>query len=81
MGASDKRLVADMVAAINGVPGWRCARGKGKWVVYPADGGPIMQISLTPSDHRWVDNTASRLRRRGWPDDVPIPGTHRAPGR
>lgn len=73
MGASDKRLVQDLVLAINRQDGWRCVRGTGKWVVYPPDRGPIMQISLTPSDHRWHANTVARLRQRGWPRDVRLP--------
>jgi hypothetical protein len=73
MGASDKRLVRDLVATINRQDGWRCERNNGKWVIYPPDKGPIMAISLTPSDHRWHQNTLAHLRRRGWPPDARLP--------
>jgi hypothetical protein len=48
--------------------GWRVAKTKRGWVLYPANKsfGPIT-LHKTPSDHRAWKNTLARLRRAGAP--------------
>ncbi len=46
--------------------GWHCRKtGKGHVFCYPPDGGRMVDVANTPSDHRTVPNTRSYFRRTG----------------
>lgn len=47
--------------------GWWCKKSPktGHVMCYPPDGGRMVLVANTPSDHRTVPNTRSALRRSG----------------
>ena len=48
--------------------GWRVQRGR-HVKLYAPDGVTVVTVAATPSDHRWLANTVSRMRKAGfkWP--------------
>lgn len=80
MGADRKREVKIMLERIraHAADGWRVSDHprSGHWVVYPplppGARGFVCTIPSTPSDHRSMANTRTKLHRAGWPKDWPL---------
>lgn len=63
-GSKDRDVDAMVEAAWTA--GWWCTRaGSGHVKCYPPDGGRMVVVASTPSDHRTVPNTRSAFRRAG----------------
>ncbi len=45
--------------------GWWCRPGGGHACCYPLDGGRMVVVANTPSDHRTIPNTKSAFRKSG----------------
>ncbi len=46
--------------------GWRVEERGARFMCFSPDGRTIVPIHKTPSDHRWLKNTLSELRKGGF---------------
>jgi len=47
--------------------GWRVEFSRGHYKLYAPNGDPRpITVASTPSDHRWLVNTVSKMRRHGF---------------
>lgn len=65
---SKGKEVKELIAQVQSWQGWRVEEKAKGWMIYPPDKtlSPVM-VHRTPSDHRWLKNTMSELRKRGAP--------------
>ena len=65
---SKNKEVKQLLAQIESWQGWRIEEKAKGWMVYPPDKTLSgVMIHGSPSDHRWLKNTMSELRKRGAP--------------
>lgn len=65
---SKTKEVKQLVAQIATWNGWRIEQKSAGWMVYPPDKTKSgVMIHSSPSDHRWLKNVMSELRKRGAP--------------
>lgn len=65
---SKNKEVKELMALVMTWAGWRVEEKAHGWMVFPPDknlSGVV--IHKTPSDHRWLKNAKSELRKRGAP--------------
>lgn len=63
--ASMKKEIKALLAEAD-KQGWRVNETKDGWQLFAPDGVNIVTIHGTPSDHRALANTVTRLRRYGF---------------
>jgi hypothetical protein len=65
---SKTKEVKQLLALIATWQGWRIEPKTHGWMVYPPDRNLSgVMIHSSPSDHRWLKNITSELRKRGAP--------------
>jgi hypothetical protein len=65
---SRTKEVKQLLAMIATWQGWRIEEKASGWMVYPPDRTKSgVMIHGSPSDHRWLKNVMSELRKRGAP--------------
>ncbi len=64
MGSPKKELKKIFAAAEE--QGWRVGDTKDGWQLFAPDGENIVTVHGTPSDHRALANTVSRMRQYGF---------------
>lgn len=65
---SKNKEVKQLMEMIRGWQGWRVEDKAKGWMVYPPNREMSgVMIHGSPSDHRWLKNVMSELRKRGAP--------------
>lgn len=60
--------VKQLIAQVQSWNGWRVEEKAKGWMIYPPDKNLSgVMVHRTPSDHRWLKNVTSELRKRGAP--------------
>lgn len=60
--------VKQLIAQVQSWNGWRVEEKAKGWMIYPPDKNQSgVMVHRTPSDHRWLKNVTSELRKRGAP--------------
>ncbi len=66
MGSSKE--VKQLIERVLTWQGWRVEEKSMGWMIYPPDKSLSgVMVHKTPSDHRWLKNVTSELRKRGAP--------------
>lgn len=60
--------VKQLIAQVQTWNGWRVEEKAKGWMIYPPNKELSgVMVHRTPSDHRWLKNAMSELRKRGAP--------------
>lgn len=65
---SKSKEVKQLIAQVLTWQGWRVEVKAHGWMIYPPDTTLSgVMVHRSPSDHRWLKNVTSELRKRGAP--------------